>query len=584
MNVAASEHLSCDLLVIGSGAGGLSAAVTAAWLGLDVIVVEKSEFIGGTTAWSGGWMWVPRNPLAQRANIVERIEAPRNYLRHELGDGYDEALVGAFLEQGPNMVHFFERNTELQFVAGNTIPDFHGHTPDAAEGGRSICAAPYDGSKLGGSLSRLRKPLELIAPFGMGIGSGADLQHFLKSTRNVRSLLHVARRLVRHWLDVVRHGRGLHLVNGNALAARLLKSADDLGVRIFTSSAAESLIVEKGVVRGAAVATVEGAKFAIMASRGVVLAAGGFPHDVARKAMLFDHAPTGREHFSAAVPTDTGDGIRLGEAAGGAFRDDLAHAGAWAPVSLVPNADGSTGHFPHLLERAKPGCIMVRADGCRFANEADSYHDVMNALFHATPRGAAAECWIVCDHMFIRRYGLGRVRPRPFPLRPWLARGYLHRGHTLEALARSCGVDPHGLADTVEQFNRDARQGLDTAFGRGDTPYNRMQGDEDQRPNPCVAPIGRGPFYAIRIVPGSLCTFAGLKTDPSARVLRADDKPVEGLYAVGNDMASVMAGSYPAGGITLGPAMTFGYIAAHHASGVPLDNNQKLNRESEHAL
>jgi len=565
--------LTCDLLVIGSGAGGLSTAVTAAKLGLDVVVVEKDRWLGGTSAWSGGWMWIPRNPLATEAGIVEDIEAPRTYLRHELGNGYDEARIAMFLEQGPRMVRFFRRETSVAFVDGNAVPDFHGKSPGAATGGRSICAAPFDGRELGRRLHDLRPPLGEVSPFGMGIASGADLRHFLNATRSFASFRHVAKRVARHWFDRLRHGRGRHLVNGNALVARLLKSADDLGVRLLTETPARELLVENGCVVGARLGGA-GAFDTIHARRGVVLAAGGFPHDDSRKADLFPHAPTGKEHFSAAVDSDTGDGIRLGEAAGGELRRDLTNAGAWAPVSQVPHADGSVGRFPHLIERAKPGLIMVLPDGRRFANEANSYHDVMQALFAASPVEAAPTAWMICDSDFLRRYGLGRVRPFPFPHASWLANGYLKRGESIAALAQACGIDADGLARTVSAFNIGAERGEDPQFGRGDTPYNRVQGEPLHGPNPCVGPIRTGPFYAVRIVPGSLGTFAGLRTDEHARVLGADTLPIAGLYAVGNDMASIMAGRYPSGGITLGPAMTFGYVAAHHASGVPLDDPQ----------
>lgn len=564
---------SCDLLVIGSGAGGLASAVTAAVLGLDVVVIEKERHFGGTTAWSGGWMWLPRNPLARAAGIDEDEETIRTYLRHELGEDYDEAFVTMLIEQGPRMVDFFRRESTVDFIDGNLMPDFHGNTPGAGTGGRSLCAKPFDGRELGARLQDLRPPLEEIAPFGMNIASGADLQHFLNATRKLPSFLHVLRRLARHVVDRASHGRGLHLVNGNALVARLLKSADDLGIALLKGAAAVELLRDGERIAGAIVEQ-QGQRLTIQARRGVVLATGGFPHDLARKSALFPHAPTGREHWSAAPCANTGDGLRLGEAAGGHVRTDLPHAGAWAPVSLVPKPGGEPGRFPHLVERAKPGALMVRGDGRRFCNEADSYHDVMQALFAATPVGEPAQAWLLCDHAFLRRYGLGRVRPRPFPIRPWLGNGYLKRGATVADLAAACGIDAAGLARTLEAYNAAAAEGLDPEFGRGETPYNRIQGAADNQPNPCVAPLGPGPFYAVRIVPGSLGTFAGLKTDAQARVLDDHDAPIPGLYAVGNDMSSMMAGRYPAGGITLGPAMTFGYVAAHHAGGIPLANNR----------
>lgn len=569
---AARAVQSCDLVVVGSGAGGLATAVTAAHLGLEVVLIEKEAQLGGTTAWSGGWMWLPRNPLAIEAGIVEDAEAPRRYLRAELGNAYDEAFAAMLLEQGPRMVEFFRRHTSLAFVDGNAIPDFHGRSPGAGTGGRSLCAAPFDGRQLGRRIRDLKPPLDLISPFGMGIASGRDLGHFLKATRSLPAFLHVARRLLRHGLDRLRHGRGMHLVNGNALVARLLKSADDLGVAIRTACPARRILVEEGRVAGV-VAGLQGHEIEIRARRGVVLAAGGFPHDVARIARLVPEAPTGREHWSAAPTANSGDGLALGEQAGGRVRDDLGSAMAMAPVSLVPRRGGAAAHFPHLLERAKPGLIMVRRDGRRFANEADSYHDVMRALLAATPSGETAEAFLICDHGFQRRYGLGRTRPRPFPLRPWLANGYLKRGRTIPELAQACGIDQGGLTATISAYNRDAERGEDPAFGRGTSPYNRVQGDADQAPNPCVAPIARGPFYAVRIVPGSLGSFAGLATDARARVLDTAGMPIAGLHAVGNDMSSMMGGHYPAGGITLGPAMTFGFVAAHDAAGVALPND-----------
>ncbi len=567
------DAVECDLVVVGSGASGLTAAVTAAFLGLDVVVLEKEPQLGGTSAWSGGWMWIPRNPLATDAGAVEDIEAPRRYLRAELGDAYDQELASMFLEQGPRMVRFLRDEAHVAFVAGAGIPDFHDTSDGAGFGHRSICSAPFDGRALGKDVARLKPPLDQISPFGMGVASGADMAHFLNATRKPASFVHVARRILRHWRDVALHGRGMHLVNGNGLVAHLFKAALDHRVTLETSSPVVDLLIEEGRAVGAVADTPSGRR-TFRARRGVVLAAGGFPHDVARKAKMFAHAPTGHEHWSAAPRANTGDGLRLGEKAGGSVRTDLSSAGAWAPVSLAPKAGGDFGTFPHLVERAKPGLIMVTNAAKRFANEADSYHDVMQALFAATPAGEKAEAWMICDHPFQRRYGLGRSRPRPYSIRAWLSNGYLKRAATIEDLARQCGLDPARLAQTIAAYNADAAHGRDPQFHRGESAYNKVQGDPERRPNPCVAPIAQGPFYAVKIVAGSLGTFAGLRTDSFARVLDEAGAPIAGLYAVGADMSSMMGGRYPAGGITLGPGMTFGYVAAHHASGVPLDNNR----------
>ena len=272
------------------------------------------------------------------------------------------------------------------------------------------------------------------------------------------------------------------------------------------------------------------------------------------------------EHWSAAPPENTGDGLRLAEAAGAAIVATR-HPAAWAPVSEVRRRDGSVGHFPHLVDRAKPGVIAVAADGRRFVNEAGSYHDFIAALHAATPPGRDVVAWLVCDHRTLRRYGLGFAKPFPFPVGPYLKIGYLQRGATPAALAAACGFDPLGFERTLAEYNPAACVGDDPAFGRGSTPFNRFGGDPERAPNPCVAPIERPPFYAVKLLPGSLGTFAGIRTDVNARALAADGAPIAGLYAVGNDMASIMGGQYPGGGITLGPAMTFGYLAARHLAG-----------------
>jgi succinate dehydrogenase/fumarate reductase flavoprotein subunit len=581
MSLPSTHPLACDVLVIGSGAGGLSVAVTAAHLGLSVVVAEKTSHYGGTTAWSGGWMWIPRNPLAKEAGIQEDINQPLSYLRHELGERFNEAQARTFLENGPRMVDFYRRRTALQFIDGNAIPDFHGQTPGAATGGRSVCAAPFDGRRLGQRLYDLKPPLHETTLWGMGIAAGAELRHFFNALHQRTSLWYVTQKLVRHVWDLLRYRRGTQLVNGNALVAGLARSLLDKSGRIVVNSPATRLLRDGKRVTGAVLQTPEG-PLHVQARCGVVLACGGFPHDEDRKRQRLAHAPTGREHWSAGSRGNTGDGLRLGESAGGQVRDDLTQAAALAPVSLVPRDRSHPGddtpaqehaHFPHLIERAKPGLIAVNRHGSRFTNEASSYHDVMQGLLAATPQGEAPEAWLICDHDFIRFYGLGAVKPAPLPLTPWLANGYLKQGSTVRELAQACGIDPVGLQSTITRYNTLAIEGHDHDFGRGTTAYNRIQGDAARATarglsNPCMGPIEHGPFYAVKVVMGSLGTFAGLRVNDQAQVLDAHQQPIAGLYANGNDMSSMMGGHYPAGGITLGPAMTFGYIVAHHLAGI----------------
>lgn len=574
-----SNSVQCDVLVVGSGAGGLAAAVTARALGLDVLVVEKEPVFGGTTAWSGGWLWIPRSPPAVRAGSNDTIADARAYLQAGLGADFDAARIDAFLANGPRMVEFFENETAVHFHSGAT-PDFHSDLPGAAVG-RPICAEPFDGRELGGLIDKLRPPLAEITLRGMAVAAGPDLRHFMKAARVPSSAWYAAKRIARQVFDVLRYGRGMHLVNGNALVARLLKSASDLGVRMWAASPAVELVETNGAVTGVRLQTSQG-RLAVSARRGVVLAAGGFPHDVARRRQWFPHVPTGNEHWSAAPAANTGDGLRLAEAAGGVVDASLSNAAAWCPVSRVPRRDGTFGTFPHLIDRAKPGVIAVTARGRRFVNEAGPYHDFMQALFRVTEPGTEVAAFLICDHRCLRRYGLGFAKPFPLPLTPCLRSGYLLRGGTLEELARRAGIDTAALFATVTEYNHGAREGRDPAFGRGSTPFNRFGGDPDRRPNACVAPIERAPFYAVKVLPGSLGTFAGLKTDARARVLGRDGAPIGGLYAVGNDMASIMGGHYPSGGITLGPAMTFGWLAARDLAGVTegADSSQRAASRS----
>jgi succinate dehydrogenase/fumarate reductase flavoprotein subunit len=558
--------MNCDLLVVGSGASGLAAAVTAAWHGLKVIVVEKDPVFGGATAWSGGWMWVPGNPLAKRAGINEDPQQPRTYLKNELGDRYDSLLVDAFLDNGPQMVTFFEENTDVQFVDGNAIPDMHGNVPGAGTLGHQLIAAPYEGREVGPLIRRLRRTMRETSFMGMPIMAGADLVAFLSMTRSIKSFLHVSKRFCRHLLDLAMYGRAMQLVNGVALVARLAKSAEKLGVQLIDSAPAKRLILENGVVRGAVAFNAQG-EFEILAAKGVVLAAGGFPNDAQRCMALIPRMLTGLEHLVLPPRSCSGDGISLGESAGGTLVTDLASPLAWAPVSKVQYADGSIGHFPHIIDRAKPGVIGVLANGKRFVNEAGGYYDYTAAMVAAVPEGQEVASWLICDHRFQRRYGLGFSKPYPLPLSLYTRSGYLKRGVSINELATACGIAPEALVETVTVYNEHASRGEDPEFGRGSTPYNRKQGDPLHVPNPCVAPIDHGPYYAVKVFPGSFGTFAGLKTNGFAQVLGTENRPITGLYAVGTDMASVMGGFYPSGGINLGPAMTFGYVAGRHAAG-----------------
>jgi len=372
----------CDVLVIGSGASGMSAAVTAAAHNLKVLVIEKEPKFGGTTARSGGWLWIPGTSLAKAWGINEEPNLAKTYLRHEAGNSFDAERVDAFVENGPKAVDFFIAQTSLRFDMPLVFPDYHAEAPGGTQGGRSMVARPFDGKELGDNIKNLAPALPELTVFGMMLGSGKEIVHFMRATRSVSSAFYVAKRLSKHFAQVLRYGRGMTLTNGNALAGRLAKSAFDLGVPLWLSSPAKELIVENGAVKGAIVEK-QGKSIQVTAKRAVVLACGGFPHDVARRKELFPHAPTGAEHYSPGPTGNTGDGLRLAEKVGGKVNTSLPHAAAWVPVSVTTRKDGTKGVMPHFIDRAKPGVIAVTADGKRFTNEGNSYHDFVKDMVAA---------------------------------------------------------------------------------------------------------------------------------------------------------------------------------------------------------
>lgn len=569
--VAGAGDETVDVVVMGSGAAGLAAAVTAAHHGLRVVVAEKGERCGGASGWSGGWMWAPGNAFARADGVVEGPGGgPRTYLEHRLGAQFDPRRIDAFLAAAPDMVSFFHLRTALQLVPGTWIHDIHGASPGAGTGHRSVGPQPVRATSLSPEVRRLvPRQLWETSFLGMGIMAGPDLRGFLAAAHgDPRGLLHATRRTARHLLDVVLHGRGQTLVNGAALVARLLDSAVRLGVEVRSRTAVSSLLrADDGRVRGVVLVGPEGTRV-VHTRCGVVLAGGGFPADPVRRTETFPRG-TGPDHHTLAPGTASGDGLRLGEEAGGRVTRGASPV-AWCPVSLVPYRWrlGRSGVFPHILDRGKPGVIGVVSTGRRFVNEADGYHDYVLGMLDAVPEGEPVQSWLVADHRFVRHYPLGMAKPFPVPTAPYVRSGYLVRADTLEELGRRCGIDPDGLAATVRTFNEHARRGGDPEFHRGESGFNRSAGDAAVRPNPSLAPLDQPPFYAVRVVPGSFGTFAGLVTDERARVLTTDGSPVPGLYAAGTDAASVFGGHYPSGGINIGPAMVFGYLAGRDLAGV----------------
>jgi len=558
-----SLNFECDVIVVGSGAAGLSAAITAKKRGLDVVVLEKEPVFGGTTALSGGVLWIPLNPHGRKQNPSDTREAVRTYMMQETGNYFDAAAVDAFIENGPKMVEFFERETDMKFVP-TLYPDYHPTVAGGVDVGRSILAAPFDIRGLGKDMPRLKPPLKTITFIGMMFNSSnADLKHFFQATKSLTSFIYVAKRLVTHIKELVLYQRGINVTSGNALAARLAKSALDLNIPILTNSPVKEILMKSNHATGVR-AGGEGGDRHITARHGVVLACGGFPHDVKRIAKAYPHLQRGGKHLSPTPTSNTGDGVNMAEAVGGKVEIRFKDAAAWMPVSYVPYANGEFGVFPHLLDRYKPGIIGVLKNGKRFTNESNSYHDVGADLIRACEGQKDTAMWLVCDKTTLGKYGIGFVKPAPMPIGRFLRNGYLIQGKTLAELAQNAGLDPSGLEQTVRDYNVGAMKGEDTEFGRGTTTFNRYLADPENTPNPCVAPVQTGPFYAVKVIMGDLGTFDGIQTSVVGEVLKEDGSAIGGLYAVGNDRASIMGGNYPAAGITHGPNMTFGFITGNH--------------------
>lgn len=545
-----------DVVVMGSGAAGLTAALVAAKAGLSVCVLEKAARFGGTTAISGGGIWIPASPQAKAAGVADSSEIARDYVLGVVGNRADRALIDAYLAAGPAMIEWLAANSEAQFLISPPSSDWYPEVPGAVDFGRLLAPAEYDGTKLGKNFDRLSPPRhEFNAPGGMMIDL-FDLPYIARLPAP-GALWHMARIAVRFALDKRKLGRGSRLTMGNALAGRLLKSALDAGVDLFEDAPVEVLVMQSGKVTGVRVA-LNGKATEIAATRGVVLASGGFS---ANATMRQAYIPYPEQHVSILPYGNTGDGIAAAQAAGAAMGAENHANAVWAVVSKRTREDGYVERYAHLIDMSKPGCIAVDRQGKRFANEA-SVHFV--EAMHATGNVPAH---IVADEKFVKKYGMGLVLPGGGKINEMVACGYLKRGATLAELAAQIGADPAGLEATVATNNAHAAAGKDSDFGKGDTQIDREIGDPKHAPNPCLGAIGKGPYYAIEIFPGDGSTTVGVKIDAQCRVLDGDGTPIAGLYAAGLDANSIWQGKSPAHGCNVGPAMVTGFIAGRSVSG-----------------
>ncbi|PPQ14387.1 succinate dehydrogenase [Bradyrhizobium sp. AC87j1] len=554
-------HETYDVIVIGAGAGGMTAAAVAAAQGLRVLVIEKTAFVGGTTAWSGGMVWIPANARMKEAGLSDSVADAVQYLSSTVPQLANAGLRAAFLARGPEAIAYLEANTEVRLQPVKACPDCYPERLGATAGGRVLEPVGFDGRRLGEAFERLRPPLPEFTLFGGMMIDPLDVPHLLSVGKSLRSTLRAARLVSAYALQRLRSPRGTSLHLGNALAAQLYASLLARQVEVLFSADVADLSIQGDRVSGVVIR--HGSRDRpIAARRGVVLATGGFSHDAVLRKRFF---PAAAGFVSATNPSSTGDGLRLAAATGAALNTDATSPAYWVPASLFRRADGSRGVFPHTVtDRAKPGVIAVNAAGRRFVNEALSHHEFAIAMLRHGDGEPDRPFYLICDRRFLWTYGFGRIKPFTRSYRRYVASGELVEAPDIAQLAARICVKPPVLAATIASYNEGAREGRDGEFGRGSTTYQRHLGDAARKPNPCVAPIVGAPLFAMRIYPADLGTAIGMKVDAQARVLRADGAPIAGLYACGNDMGSIMNGNYPAPGISSGPALTFGYIAGRH--------------------
>ncbi len=553
-----------DVVVVGAGAGGMMAANRAHDLGLSVLLVEKSDRFGGTSAVSGGAIWVPCNDDLGTGDDKARA---LTYLRLCTKGLVPDEKLTAYIDNAAPMVRYSTQKVGLGFKAVMEYPDYYPHYEGALPGGRTMDPAPVDGGELGDDFYRLREPYALMKLFSRISMTVSEARAI--TTKKSGWPMIVLRVIAAYWTDLgqrLRTRRDRRLTMGNALAGGMLRGLVKRGVPRLYNAPLLRLVREGERVAGVVVSR-DGREVTINARKGVILAAGGFERN---QAMRDENLPARTAEKWSVTPggNNTGDAIRAGIEAGAAT--EFMNLAWWAPTMRLPsratpNTETRVGLF---MERGWPGSVIVNRLGRRFVNEAISYNDFGYAMIaDQEASGANVPCWMVFDATFRKKYIVGGLMPGMLEpdksLPPEWVDNVFYRAETLGELAAKIGVPAPALAETVTRMNDFARTGKDTEFGRGDNVYDRYFGDRFVKPNPCLGPIEKAPFYAVRLDLGDIGTKGGLKVDARARVLDKGDRPIAGLYAIGNCSGAITAAAYPGAGATLGPAMTFGYIAAN---------------------
>ena len=526
-----------DVIVIGSGAAGLAAALSARHAGADVVILERSEKLGGTTAMSGGVPWIPCNHHMHEVGTSDSREAALTYMRRQSLGRMDDEMIETYVDQGADVIKFIEAQTDIRFRALKW-PDYHPELPGGTFG-RSLSAGLFPGNKLGELRPRLRSSLTFPIPV-----SSNDLEDGV----DIFDPAIIGDRLEKGLVGV-----------GNALVAGLTASVVEKGVRILFGMRAQSLVIHEGAVTGVAGSN-EGEPFKMRARRGVIIASGGFEWN----AGLVKDLLRGPHDGAASPPDNEGDGLLMAAEAGAALANT--DEAWWMPIMKIPGEEyeGNPAIRFAVTELTKPGSIMVNRKGQRFVNEACNYNDLGRSFFQFDPQTfdyPNREAWIIFHQAYLDKYPVLTRYPGD-PLPNWMI-----QGATLRALAEQIGVDADGLEHTVEQFNRSAREGSDPAFHRGESQYDRYHGDWSlDGALQTVGPLDQAPYYACRVYPGVLGTKGGPKISVRAEVQNLRGGNIPGLYAAGNAAASITGMAYPGAGGTIGPALVFGHIAGREAA------------------
>lgn len=565
MEIVSNKHnlelpQNLDVVVIGSGVSGLSAAISAAKNHKSVVVLEKNAHIGGTTAISGGWLWLPGNKqgIAQ-GDTREDITA---YIKAIAGESYNPKLVKAFLDAVPEVMDFYEENTDMEFLYASVAPDYQMDAPGAKESGRAVTVIPVSGKTLGNDRKRVENYLYPITVFGYMPEIGDDLATIVKASYKFKAFIYLTIRIMKTWLQKIFFGRSLRRTNGNALITRLLSTAQRLNIPIITEAKVTELLTDEfGKVSGVTVNNSQ----TITARSGVILASGGFSGNPKLRKKYFLHDATGSNHQSPTIG-QAGSSIELAQPLGASIDTSPHQPGPWVQVTPFKNFRGQQFNFPHLRAFGLPGLISVNENGERFANESLSYHDFSREVLKSNAGKTQFHSWLIADKRSMKRYGLGYAKPFPVPTWYYKKIGYLIKGKTLEHLAEKINVPAENLKNTIAEFNTFAEKGEDPKFLRGTTKFHHFKGDLEHKPNPNLAPLKKAPYYATKLIMGDLGSFAGLAVDESCQVLDSNNKPIGGLYAAGTAAVSVFGGGYPGFGSNLGPGLVQGYLAGKHVS------------------